>query len=67
MTTSVVIRTPSPNHQDVMVQKQSVDAEGRWTDVGPPMRLTWGMSLSEFVFGGRRLVVTETTREAPPA
>lgn len=64
MTTTVVIRSPAPNHQDVLVQKQSVAVDGSWADVGAPVRVTEGMAVTEYVYGGRRLVITEATREA---
>ncbi|MBW6402078.1 hypothetical protein KPL78_29800 [Roseomonas sp. HJA6] len=63
MTTAVVIRSPSPNHQDVLVQKQAVNREGAFVDVGQAVRVTEGMAVTEYVHGGQRLVITEVTRE----
>lgn len=64
MTTAVVIRSPAPNHQDVVVQKQSVGADGAFADVGVPFRVTEGMAVTEYVHGGQRLVITEAARQA---
>jgi hypothetical protein len=65
MTTSAIVRSPAPNHQDLMVQTQMVDSTGAWVDAGPPTRLREGGVLSEHVYGGKRLVITEAAREAP--
>ena len=67
MTTTVVIRSPAPNHEDLVVQLQAVDAAGAWLNAGPPVRLTEGMSVSEYVHGGKRLVITEARRETRAA
>jgi len=64
VTTSVMIRSPAPNHQNVMVQLQVVGADGAWHDQGEPRRLNDGESLAEHLYGGRRLVLTEAARQA---
>ncbi len=62
MTTAVIIRSPSPNNQDVLVQKQVVSREGAYAPVGEAIRVTEGMAVTEYVHSGQRLVITEITR-----
>ena len=64
MTTSVVIRSPVPNHLDIEVQLEDVKADGSTIKVGSPRRLKEGGTISEHVHGGRRIVLTEVPREA---
>ncbi len=64
MTTTVVIRSPAPNHQDVLVQLEDVRPDGTTFQVGNARRLKEGGTITEHVHGGRRLVITEIAREA---
>ena len=63
MTTSVVIRSPVPNHRDLMIQLEDVRDDGRTVRVGNPRRLTEGGTISEHVHPHRRIVITEVMRE----
>lgn len=65
MTTSVHIRSPAPNHQDLMVEVQQVGRDGAWRPVSAT-RVKEGGLLSQHVYGGQRLVITEVTRDPPP-
>lgn len=66
MTTSVHIRSPAPNHQDLLVEVQQVGRDGAWHAVSAT-RVKEGGLLSQHVYGGQRLVITETTRAEPAA
>jgi hypothetical protein len=67
VTTTVVIRSPAPNHQDLHVEIQQVGRDGAWRPQGSPIRVKEGGLLSQHVYRGQRLVITEVEREAPPA
>lgn len=63
MTTSVVIRSPVPNHLDLMVQLEDVREDGTAFRVGNPRRLKEGGTITEHVHARRRIVITEVPRE----
>lgn len=63
MTTSVVIRSPAPNHLDVQVQLEDVRPDGSTFRVGNPRRIKEGGTITEHVHAGRRIVITEIPRE----
>lgn len=64
MTTSVVIRSPVPNHQDLEIQLEDVRPDGSTFRVGNPRQVKEGGTITEHVHAGRRIVITEIAREA---
>ena len=63
MTTSVVIRSPAPNHLDLEVQLEDVRPDGTTFRVGNPRRIKEGGTITEHVHAHRRIVITELPRE----
>lgn len=63
MTTSVVIRSPAPNHQDIQVELQDVRPDGTAFRVGNVRTLKEGGTITEHVHARRRIVITEVPRE----
>lgn len=63
MTTSVVIRSPAPNHQDLQIQLEDVAPDGTTFRVGNPRTIREGGVVSEHVHARRRIVITEVPRE----
>lgn len=64
MTTSVIIMSPKPNHQNVRVQTHYLDEQGK--PVGPAysdVTLTDGESTQAYVHGSMMLTVTEIEKE----
>lgn len=62
MTTTVNISSPIPNHEDVLVEVQSLDVEGNWK-TSYSFTLNEGQSKASYVYGNQRLIVTEKIKE----
>lgn len=59
MTTQVIVKSPSPNHQDVMVKKVSPQTG----DVMSEKRLREGDEVSLYVHEGMSLQISEIAKE----
>jgi hypothetical protein len=62
VTTTIRISSPAPNHEDLLVQREVVTADGRVVPEGQAVRVREGGHLTEHLYSGRRLVITEIPR-----
>jgi hypothetical protein len=66
MTTTVVISSPAPNHQDVEVFGRYVDQDGNdYGDLVPIATLAEGQSATAYIHSGLRLVIVEKPKLLP--
>lgn len=60
MTTKVIVQSPTPNHQDVLVRVLNPTTREQY---GPDRRLREGEQAEFYVHGGAELSVTEVPKE----
>ena len=65
MTTTVVISSPSPNHENLKVISQYIDSDGNISSYGSIQVLTDGESCQLHVHGGMRVTITEVLKGPP--
>lgn len=62
MTTSVIISSPKPNHENVKVCGEYLDTSGNFASIASEVVLTDGESTQLYVHGSMRVTITEVQK-----
>lgn len=65
MTTAVVITSPDPNHENLKVTSEYIDAEGNVSSYASTQILSDGETCQLYVHGAMRVTITEVQKGPP--